>query len=310
MSDGFLVIMCGLPGSGKTTQARAIVDGFPRGTAVAISRDDLRMTYYGTKTDLTSEQEHHITALQHDQINRALQRGLTVVVHDCNLRMQYRKQLAAIAENQSAQWMMVDLSTVPLHTCLERNARRDHPVPEEVIKGMWTRYIHPLRGEGLKEPTRKVVDLPYERELYVPDTSLPDAVLVDIDGTVALHEGVRGPYDTSRYHLDKPNIPIIDMVRHEAYDLGNLIVFGSGRNEKFREVTMEWLYQEVKVPIAGCFMRPLDDSRNDAIVKLEMFDKNIRGKFNIKRAYDDRNRVVAAYRSIGLTVLQVADGNF
>jgi hypothetical protein len=45
-------------------------------------------------------------------------------------------------------------------------------------------------------------------------------------------------------------------------------------------------------------------------VKLELFDENIRGVWNVKRVYDDRNRVVAAWRSIGLTVLQVADGNF
>ncbi len=89
--------------------------------------------------------------------------------------------------------------------------------------------------------------------------------------------------------------PIIDMVRHEAYDLGNKIVFASGRDEEFYGVTEEWLYQEVKVPIAGLFMRPRQDKRNDAIVKLDLFD---------------RNRVVSAYRSIGLTVFQVADGDF
>jgi predicted kinase len=308
MSEGFLVIMCGLPGSGKTTHARAIVDGFPRGTAVAISRDDLRMTYYGKKSGLTSDQEHHITALQHDQINRALLRGLTVVVHDCNLRMQYRKQLASLADNQNAQWMMVDLSGVPLSTCLERNALRADPVPEEVIKGMWTRYIHPTKGGGLVEPTRKVVDLPYDREMYVPDTSKPKAVIVDIDGTVALHEGVRGPYDTSRYHLDRPNLPIIDMIRHEAYDLGNKILFTSGRDVKFFGVTEEWLYEHVKVPVERLIMR--DGPGRDDIVKLDLFDKDIRSNYNVLRAYDDRNRVVAAWRSIGLTCLQVADGDF
>jgi predicted kinase len=305
-----LAIMVGLPGSGKTTIARELVSKMSPGTAVAISRDDLRLTYYGTKSGLTNEQENEITALEHSQVEKALSRGLKVVVHDCNLRMSYRKAFAEIAERLGVQWAQVDMTYVPLETCLQRNAQRRHPVPEDVILMMHQRHIVPLQGKTAPEPqVRGKFTLP-EHELYVPDTSLPGAVLVDIDGTVALHEGVRGPYDTSRYHLDRPNIPIIDMVRHEAYDLGNLIVFGSGRSEKFREVSMEWLYQEVKVPIAGCFMRPLGDSRNDAIVKLELFDKNIRGKFNIKRAYDDRNRVVDAYRSIGLTVLQVADGNF
>lgn len=308
MSEGLLVIMCGLPGSGKTTQARDIVNGFPRGTAVAISRDDLRVTYYGTKLGLTSDQEHNITSLQHSQINRALERGLTVVVHDCNLRMQYRKQLASLAENVGAHWIMVDLTGVPLQVCLERNAAREHSVPEEVIRNMHDRYIKHLKGGGLPQPDRKVVDLPNERELYVPDTSKPKAVIFDIDGTLALHEGIRSPYDPTKYHLDKPNLPIIDMARHEAYDLGNKILITSGRHVNYFNVSEEWLYQEVKVPIERLFMRPGDGP--DHVIKLDLFDKHIRDNYNVLRVYDDRNRVVAAWRSIGLTCLQVADGNF
>lgn len=308
MSEGLLVIMCGLPGSGKTTKARELVGALPPGEAVAISRDDLRLTYYGTKSGLTSEQEHQITALQHFQINRALERGLTVVVHDCNLRMQYRKQLASLADNTGTQWIMVDLTGVSLEVCLARNDLREHRVPESVIVNMYERYIKHLKGAPMPEPPRGVVDVVFERELYVPDTSKPKAVIVDIDGTVALHEGIRSPYDPTRYHLDKPNLPVIDMIRHEAYDLGNKILFTSGRHVKYFNVSEEWLYQEVKVPIERLFMRPGDGP--DHIIKLDLFDKHIRENYNVLRVYDDRNRVVAAWRSIGLTCLQVADGNF
>lgn len=58
------------------------------------------------------------------------------------------------------------------------------------------------------------------------------------------------------------------------------------------------------------FMRPAGDTRNDAVVKLELFDQHIRDRYDVLRCYDDRARVVAAWRSIGLTVFQVADGNF
>lgn len=307
-----LFFTVGLPGSGKTTVALkgvAHLQAYGHG-AVEISRDGIRQQYYGKLSGLTQEQENEVTSIEHAQINKALERGFYVWVHDCNLRMGYRKALAQMAENHGVGWQQVNLTHVPLDVCLERNRNRDTPVPEEVIRNMYNRYLKSLKGASPAVPVVKErLALP-RHELYVPDTNLPGAVLVDVDGTVALHEGVRGPYDTSRYHLDRPNVPIIDMVRHEAYDLGNLIVFGSGRNEKFREVTMEWLFQEVKVPIAGMFMRGLNDTRNDAIVKLELFDTHIRNSFNIKRVYDDRNRVVAAYRSIGLPVLQVADGDF
>jgi hypothetical protein len=58
------------------------------------------------------------------------------------------------------------------------------------------------------------------------------------------------------------------------------------------------------------YMRPEGDMRKDAIVKLEIFDNEIRDNYDVQFALDDRNQVVEAYRSIGLTVLQVADGEF
>jgi hypothetical protein len=58
------------------------------------------------------------------------------------------------------------------------------------------------------------------------------------------------------------------------------------------------------------YMRPEGDMRKDAIVKLEIFDNEIRDNYDVQFALDDRNQVVEAYRSIGLTVLQVTDGEF
>lgn len=304
--SGHLQILVGLPGSGKTTLARKTVAYFDPGTAIAISRDDLRMTYYGTKEGLTSEQEHEITALEHAQVEKALRRGQWVVVHDCNLRMQYRKQLAAIADRVGVTWSQTDLTGVPLEVCLARNDLRDHPVPEDVIVTMYTRYIKPLKGTPVAVPAQQAPTKP--RAIYCPDFSLPKAVIVDVDGTVALHEGVRGPYDTSRYHLDNPNLPVIDLVRDLHYKQGYQIVFCSGRHEDFREVTEEWLYEHVKVPIAGLFMRPGPGPDNE--VKLDLFDKHIRDNFYVGFTLDDRDRVVKAWRSIGLTCLQVAEGNF
>lgn len=303
-----LTFLVGLPGSGKTTVAREMVQAVPPGTAIAISRDDLREAYFGTKEGLTSDQEHQITALQHSQIEKALTRGLKVVVHDCNLRMQYRKQLAAIAERLGVEWMQVDLTHVPLETCLSRNALREHPVPEEVIREMHTRYIKALAGKNMPVPVIKPEIVAPARELYVPDWDKPRVVMVDVDGTVALHEGVRDPYDTSRYHLDKPNQAVIDLVQGIQYGQNTGIVFCSGRHQDFRGVTEEWLYENVRVEFS-LYMRENHGTRDD-IEKLDLFDKYIRKNYNVNFVLDDRDRVVKAWRSIGLTCLQVAPGDF
>ena len=57
-------------------------------------------------------------------------------------------------------------------------------------------------------------------------------------------------------------------------------------------------------------MRAEGDNRKDAIVKMELFNKYIRHHYNVRRVYDDRQQVVDMWRSLGLTVLQVAPGQF
>lgn len=307
--SGYLIYTVGLPGSGKTTRAKHIVDDQERDEAVMISRDDIRMTLFGYKTGMNGGAERLVTKVQEAMIKESLAAGLTVVVHDCNLRAAYRKRFVKLAEESGSSWHQLDLTDVPLQTCLSRNALRDEPVPEYVITDWHKKFIKPLKGAPM--PVPEAGSGITKGETYVPDTQKRKAILVDIDGTVANHEGVRGPYDTSRYHLDYPHHDVIEIVRDYHYRLGYDIIFMSGRDEKFRGVTEEWLYQEVKVPIAGLFMRPEGDTRPDNVVKLELFNKNVRdSEWCVKFALDDRDRVVKNWRSIGLRTLQVAEGNF
>ena len=307
--SGFLIYTVGLPGSGKTTYAKHVVGDQEQDEAVMISRDDIRMMLFGYKTGMNGGAERLVTKVQEATIKESLAAGHLVVVHDCNLRAAYRKRFVKLAEESDSSWYQADLTHVPLETCLSRNAGREEPVPEHIITDWHGKFIKPLKGE--KMPVPEVGSGVTKGEAYFGDHAYPKAILVDIDGTVANHEGVRGPYDTSRYHLDYPHPDVIEIVRDYHYRLGYQIIFMSGRDEKFKDVTEEWLYQEVKVPIAGLFMRPEGDTRPDNVVKLELFNKNVRdAPWNVKFALDDRDRVVKTWRSIGLRTLQVAEGDF
>lgn len=57
-------------------------------------------------------------------------------------------------------------------------------------------------------------------------------------------------------------------------------------------------------------MRPAGDSRKDAIVKREIFDQEIRDRWRVIGVFDDRQQVVRMWRALGLTVFQVAEGDF
>ncbi len=77
-----------------------------------------------------------------------------------------------------------------------------------------------------------------------------------------------------------------------------------------RAETEAWLALHVGVPYEALFMRQLGDSRRDAVVKGEIFETEIRDRWRIVGVFDDRQHVVRMWRELGLTVFQVAEGDF
>ena len=75
---------------------------------------------------------------------------------------------------------------------------------------------------------------------------------------------------------------------------------------------MEWLDKHgLSNRNTQLFMRPAGDTRDDRIVKREIYEREIKGKYNVLWVLDDRNKVVDMWRrELGLTCLQVAEGNF
>lgn len=142
---------------------------------------------------------------------------------------------------------------------------------------------------------------------------MQDAIIVDIDGTLAL-KGERSPYDWSRVGEDKVNEPIHNLLwrfAHGYKDWGDEINFilVSGRDEICRPQTKRWI-KENKIVCDALFMRPQGNTEKDTIIKERIYREHIEGKYNVLFVLDDRDQVVKMWRSLGLTCLQVAEGNF
>lgn len=300
-----LIAMRGLPASGKSTYARLWVEQ-DRAHRARVNRDDLR-AMVDNSVYVEGVTERRILAARDALIAGLLAKGLSVICDDTNLPARTIRDLAGVARRARAAFDVIDFTDVPIETCILRDAIRTDkkPVGEAVIRDMQARF---LRGKPypLPLPAEPPADAP--GGLYAPRPGTPEAVLVDIDGTVALH-GTRSPFDETRVHEDRPNLPVIEAVRAE-HAAGRLVVFMSGRTAACRQATRAWLAEHVDIPIAGLHMRPVGDTRRDSVVKSELFDAHVRDQFNIRRVYDDRDQVVAMWRGLGLTVLQVAPGNF
>jgi hypothetical protein len=166
-------------------------------------------------------------------------------------------------------------------------------------------------------------------------------VIVDIDGTLAniahrRHFVASKPKNWKAFnasmHLDTLNEDIADLVRliwlgHDQIDnVETRIILASGRGEETRQVTTDWLlkyniWPEVTDPkfvfktpprfiYERLYMRPLKDNRSDVIVKQEILEQIKKDGFDPFMAIDDRDGVVAMWRSNGLRCLQVDRGDF
>lgn len=300
-----LVICRGIPASGKTTWALDWVDEQPT-SRTRVNRDDLRQQLFGLDAgSLAHDQENLVTKVQHHNILLLLKSGRDVVCDDTNLRARTVRELCAVAEKAGARTTFRDFDTPPA-LCMERDRQRFNSggrcVGDTVIKNFADRYLR--KGQLPPVP----FDEPGSVKTYTPNPKLPAAWLVDVDGTLA-HMNGRGPFEWHRVGEDSLDETIALIVN--ALELGGWgdMVVVSGRDGSCRDQTEQWLLDN-DIRYDALFMREAGDMRKDAVVKSEIFWRDIAPKWNVRGVFDDRDQVVEMWRDLGLTCLQVAPGDF
>src|SRR5947208_2488486 len=114
------------------------------------------------------------------------------------------------------------------------------------------------------------------------------AIISDLDGTLATL-GDRSPFDYQSCHRDEINEPIAEIVRRFSSD--HAIILMSGREDTCRELTEKWL-QDAGIRFDLLLMRAEDDHRKDSIVKHELYERHVKGRFRVLFVLEDRDQVV------------------
>lgn len=321
---GKLIITRGMSGSGKTTWAKDFCAWEPS-FRFRVNRDDLRSMLFGGYRQ-GYEFEQTVTVIQQNAVRELLRKDKIVVVDDTNLALKHAKAFAKLAHEEGASFEVNDeFLSVPLATCIERDAGRDalKRVGGPVIRNQYERFVK----QGL-QPVVYTPDYGAVPEPYVPLEGTPAAIIVDLDGTMALM-GDRGPFEWSKVGQDQVNervAELVSLIQAAHHDVGRSlhVLFTSGRSEVCRPGTLQWLQEKVGIVRDAdtfdaddridyeveLFMRPEGDNRKDSEIKLELFNQHIRHIYDVKWVFDDRDQVVQLWRSLGLTCLQVADGAF
>ncbi|GAA4932612.1 AAA family ATPase [Streptomyces coeruleoprunus] len=299
-------VMTGLPASGKTTAARAL-QAESGGRMRRVNLDDLRamLDIPSPERGRSFAHERTVLAIQDAAVGAAVDDGFDVVVDNTHLTPHIPKRLKAAVAGR-ATFVVHDFTDVPVEECVRRDAARERAVGEEIIRLLADKHAKALQGGWRLTDAWFNDQVPVQP--YVPDPSLPPAVLCDIDGTLALR-GDRGPYDFSRCGEDLLNVSVRQALHSFRRADGDRIVLLSGRGEEHRATTEDWLRRH-DVPYDELWMRAAGDGRRDDLVKAELFDRHVRHRFAVRVSLDDRDRVVAVWRRMGLPTWQVNYGNF
>lgn len=301
------IFLIGPSGVGKSTWVNKFMRG--RRDVIRVSRDVLRHALYIINDGRDSfdyynhedlnKREDIITNLCKKIANDAFANSKTVIFDNTNVDFDLLKSdVKALTSDVIVHFEIfnTELTAVELH---QITVNRGMEVPKKIIiKQMlkMTKTISQL--DELRNIQRN--------ELIVQDVTLPQATIFDIDGTLAYH-GDRNVYDMSRVNEDLPATHMIDLAKI-LYSSGMKIILCSGREEKARAMTCEWM-DKFGVKFHELHMRPNKNTRKDYMIKEDMW-RDLITRYHIIQMFDDRDQVVSHGRSLGFKVSQVADGNF
>ena len=295
-----LVYTVGLPASGTSTWAKEFIKD--KKDWARVNNDELRLMMRNTAFELGD-------GALFDDVRRGIIRTLiaknyNIIVDNTNLSPKHAEYYRKLVEDHNAEIAnktkegclyevsSKDFTNVPLAECIARNKARPAPIPDKAIYAMYNQF--------LKKESQNVVQ----------DPTLPEAIIVDMDGTMANCDG-RSPFDLKKVYNDKPNDPIVTLVRAMKM-AGRKIIFVTGRYQEAYDDTVRWLKDKVGLPEGEylLYCRPDKDDRPDTQFKVELFNDVIKKEYYVEFWIEDRARMVQAVREIGITCLQCADGLF
>lgn len=277
-----LIFLKGLPASGKSTWAKEYIKNNP---AKRVNKDDLRaMLDDGV---WSGSNEKTVLSVQKEIVADCLYRGHDVILDNTHLDKKHEEYYREFCLDNSYLFE-VKFFDVDVEECIRRDKKRANPVGAKVILDMYNRYLRP-----------KPVKVDY-------DPSLPDCAIFDIDGTLA-QKGDRDIYDASQCHLDTVIEPVREVLEM-SFDSLDGVIMVSGREDSCRLQTEEWLLDN-GIPFSVLLMRRAGDKRSDDIVKKEIYEREIKGKYNVRFVVDDRLRVLRMWHDIGLFTFNVNQTN-
>lgn len=144
------------------------------------------------------------------------------------------------------------------------------------------------------------------------------AIIVDLDGTLCNIDHRMPLFYEKKWDMfhrslsnDIPNQWCVELIR--AMSQTCAIIYLTARPDQFKTKTENWIMdhvQEKYIQGTHLYMRHENDNRPDHIIKEEVYKRYIAPHYDVLFCVDDRQHVVDHWRSLKLTCLQCAPGNY
>lgn len=355
-----ILILRGISGSGKSTFAKQLI---PEGYYI-VSRDQRRLDLLGEdglekyfEAGMDPFLEEYITKLEEREIVGHLVKGHKLIIDNTHIKIEYIQALVNLFYETNTPTDDVEMVEfeISLEEARKRCDQRDKkPIADKVLQRQYNGMQNKFSLEDFKSPVRPktwipkaisrkgtILDIPYHKRewfvpdfdtlQYIPDTDLPKAVIIDLDGTTA-HRNIlmeptphmRSYYSYKDVYEDEPDEFTKTLV-HGLMSMGIEPVFLSGRKrfdyegDEYIDVeaeTRQYIEDKLEVSEPTLFMRDpeidIDYEGNDLrddIVKHRILHEEVAPEFCVIGALDDRARVSAVWEDIGIKCLNCASIN-
>ena len=146
----YLIMFCGIPGSGKSTEARRMTGSLTaRGLTVEhISRDELRFSMISDESEYFSKEKEVFSKFV-EKMNNSLNKNDCTIIDATHISKVSRAKILRRVENPANVRLLVLYFTTLIDICTRQNDLRTgkERVPHEVIERMAKQFEDPTEKE-------------------------------------------------------------------------------------------------------------------------------------------------------------------
>ena len=315
-----ITLLVAPPGAGKTTWVLDYIKTHNnRSDLIRISQDD---------QGKIGHMDEFLTALSMD---------FDIVVDRMNFDKAQRERYLKPARDAGYSTRIIVMHA-PKQVCLDRcNARKGHPTikdeknANEAVNFFFSKYERVEDTEADQVMRMGWVDHRAAKCVWSDlDGTLANvehrrhhvrpviAASVILDAPTAREEAIEAPIekfkpDWKKFFEEMTSDTVDEACKSILDDMSCMypIVYATGRPDNYREHTEVWLQENrLRYPGSLLFMRMRNDMRKDNIVKEIILEFEVKTRYTVFFALDDRDQVVEMLRRHGVKVLQVAEGDF